>query len=67
MSSISSKMTRKLNISGALDRVEHSFMKYGQIAIYLFGIAVITSAFFLIQKIVIGYFNNLALGQLPDF
>jgi hypothetical protein len=67
MSSISSKMTQKLNISGTLDRAEYSFMRYGQIAIYLFAIAVITSSFFFIQKIIISYLNNLALGQLPDF
>jgi len=67
MSSISSKMSQKLHISGALNRSEYSFMRYGQIVIYLFAICVISYLYIAMQKIIINYVDNLALGQLPDF
>jgi len=67
MSYVSSKMSQKLNISGAIGRAEYSFMRYGQIAIYLFAITAISFLYISIQKIIINYIDKLALGQLPDF
>ena len=67
MSSIPSKMSQKLHISGLANGSEHSVMRYGQIVIYLAVIGVISFLYIFAQKILLNYIDNLALGQLPNY
>jgi hypothetical protein len=67
MSSISSKMSQKLHLSETINRPEYSFMRYGQILIYLFALGVISYLYISVQKIIINYLDTLAVGQIPNY
>jgi len=67
MSSISSKMSQKLHVSEIFSLPKNLFMHYGQIIACLFALGILSYLYVAMQKIVISYIDNLALGQLPDF
>jgi hypothetical protein len=60
-------MSQKMHVSEVFSLPNYLLMHYGQIVAFLFALGIISYLYVAMQKIVINYIDNLALGQLPNF